>query len=162
MAEQRFESVEARGGRIVVGRLLPGSDLIGGLEAVCDGHDIRFAAINFAYGSLSRASFMFLQIPPGEERAVLVPHEVEGRVEFLGGQGLICEDERGARATHLHGSISDDRGQVLGGHFRSGENPIYNNLDYELVELLGVQLRRIFDPETNTVEMIVQEAAGNG
>lgn len=158
MAEQRFESAEARGGRIIVGRLLPGSDLIGGLEAVCNRHRIGYAAINFAYGSLSRASFMFLQVPAGEDRAVLVPHEVDRRVEFLGGQGLVCEDEHGARATHLHGSISDETGQVLGGHFRPGENPIYNNLDYQLVELLGVRLRRVHDSETGTVEMIVEEA----
>ncbi len=152
MSGKRFESVEARSGRVVVGRLLPGADLMEGLEAVCDEHKIAFAAIEFAYGSLSSARFKFLQRPEGG-RAVLVEHAVDARVEFIAGQGLVCEDGHGRRATHLHGAISDDTGTVFGGHFVPGGNPIYNNLDFMLVELVGVRLVREHDPETDTVEM---------
>ena len=153
--------VEARSttpGRLVVGRLHPGTDLIRGLEQACDEHGIRFAAVISCYGSLSAAGFKFLQIPGGESRPRLMPHRVEKRVEFMGGQGLVCETPEGSRATHLHGSISDETGVVLGGHFDSDENPVFNNMDFVLQELTDVRLIREHDPMTNTVEMRVEPA----
>jgi uncharacterized protein len=155
MTEQ-LEARASRPGRIVVGRLLPGADLIGGLEEACDAHAIRFAAILSCYGSLSAAGFKFLQRPAGVDRPTLVGHRVDERVEFMGGQGLVCEDPTGVRETHLHGSISDARGVVTGGHFVPGENPIYNNMDFVLQELLDVRLVREHDPATDTIEMRVE------
>lgn len=161
MSEGKSHTVEAIGGRTVVGRLTPGADLIGGLEAVCDLHSMKFAAIVFAYGSLSHAHFKVLQRPSGEERAVLTDLTIDSRVEFLGGQGLICRDVEDARATHLHGSVADESGVVRGGHFLKDVNPIYNNLDFALLELSGVDLLRRWDPETETIEMEVA-ASGDG
>ena len=153
----RFDAALAHGGRSVVGRLLPGSDLIHGLEEACDQYGFAYAAIVFAYGSLSSARFKVLHQPEADERPTLVPFTVEQRVEFLGGQGLICRDEAAGRATHLHGSISDHHGVVRGGHFLEGENPVYNNLDFLLFELEGVELVREWDEETATVEMVVRQ-----
>lgn len=153
--DDRLEAVAANPGRILVGRLHPGSDLIGGLERACDIHTVRFAAVVACYGSLSSARFKLLQLVPGEERPRLVGHKVDERVEFMGGQGLVCENESGRRETHLHGSISDASGAVLGGHFVPGENAVYNNMDFVLQELLGVRLVRAHDVETDTVEMRV-------
>jgi predicted DNA-binding protein with PD1-like motif len=152
---QLFSAVEAREGRIVVGRLLPGADLIRGLESVCDEHAIRFAAVVFAYGSLASASFKTLQRVPGKERPELLPRTIEDRVEFLGGQGLVCRNEQGGRETHLHGSVAKSDGVVMGGHFNPDENPIFNNMDYALAELLDVDLVRGWDEHTQTVEMTV-------
>jgi predicted DNA-binding protein with PD1-like motif len=156
-----FEARPARPGRLLVGRLHPGADMIRGLEAACDAHDVRFAAVLSCYGSLSSAGFKFLQIPEGEGRARLVGHRIDDRVEFMGGQGLICESPDGSRETHLHGSISDATGAVSGGHFVAGENPVFNNMDFVLEELLGVHLIREHDPVTDTIEMRV-EADGEG
>jgi predicted DNA-binding protein with PD1-like motif len=149
----RIDVVAAGAGRLLVGRLLPGVDLIGGLEQACAAHSVRFAAVVACYGSLSRASFRILQLPPGESRPRLIDHRVDARVEFMGGQGLVCEDGDGRRATHLHGSVSDATGVVSGGHFVAAENPVYNNMDFVLQELVGVRLVREHDPETDTVEM---------
>jgi predicted DNA-binding protein with PD1-like motif len=162
MADQRFDTVEAKAGRVIVGRLLPGPDLIEGIEAICDHHGVRFASVVFAYGSLAGAGFKFLQVPSPGERAVLTPHGIDKRMEFLAGQGLVCEDENGIRAIHLHGAVSDETGAVSGGHFERGQNPIYNNLDITLVELLGVRLVRRWDEETNTVEMQVAQLDEDG
>jgi predicted DNA-binding protein with PD1-like motif len=161
MSDERFHAAPiSQAGRKVVGRLLPGADLMGGLEAVCDRYDIRYAAVVFAYGSLSRASFKILQKPSDGSDAVLVGTEIGRRVEFMGGQGLVCRDKAGGRATHLHGSVSDESGTVQGGHFNPGENPIYNNLDFLLEELLDVELIRAHDPDTDTVEMRVRSELG--
>lgn len=159
MTAQNFATAEANSGRIVVGRLLPGADLIGGIEAMCDKHRIRFAAVSFAYGSLSSAGFKILNIASPGARAVLTPHAVDGRVEFLAGQGLVCDDGDGSRVTHLHGAISDETGTVKGGHFEKGQNPIYNNMDVMLIELLGVRLTRRWDAATQTVEMEIEQLA---
>ncbi|HEU4572233.1 MAG TPA: PPC domain-containing DNA-binding protein [Candidatus Limnocylindrales bacterium] len=153
-----FEAAETQAGRIVVGRLHPGADLIRGLEAACDAHGLRFAAVVSCYGSLSSAGFRFLKLPPGEERPRLMDHRVDERVEFMGGQGLVCERPDGSRETHLHGSISDATGAVTGGHFVAGENPVYNNMDFVLQELPGVRLVREHDPVTDTIEMRVSPA----
>jgi predicted DNA-binding protein with PD1-like motif len=153
---QRFETVEASCGRVIVGRLLPGSDLIEGIEAICDKHNIAYAAITFSYGSLASAGFKFLQVPSPGERAVLTPHNVDKRVEFLAGQGLVCDGEDG-RAIHLHGAVSDETGAVTGGHFERGQNPVYNNMDITLIELKGVRLTRRWDPDTKTIEMEVEQ-----
>jgi predicted DNA-binding protein with PD1-like motif len=153
---ETFEAAAAIGGRLIVGRLLPGADLIGGLEAACDAHGVRFAAVVSCYGSLSAAGFRFLQIPDGESHPRLVGHRVEERVEFMGGQGLVCERPDGSRETHLHGSISDSSGAVSGGHFVAGENPVFNNMDFVVQELRGVRLVREHDPVTDTIEMRVE------
>jgi hypothetical protein len=163
--ETRFNAAQAHPGKSVVGRLLPGGDLIHGLEEVCDEFELDYAAITFAYGSLSRASFQILQPTDIEDRPALAPFSMSRRVEFLGGQGLVCRDDSGNRATHLHGSVSDEQGVVRGGHFNPGENPIYNNLDFFLVELKGVTVTRVFDEETATIEMVVEQddtTAGKG
>lgn len=152
----RVEAAPARAGRIIVGRLHPGGDLIGGLEAACDEHSVEFAAVLACYGSLSSSGFKFLQIPEGEDRARLVDVFVDKRLEFMGGQGLVCVAADGSRATHLHGSVSDETGSVMGGHFTFGQNPVYNNMDFVLQELVGVRLVRTHDPVTNTVEMQVE------
>lgn len=150
------ESADARAGRIIVGRLHPGTDLVRGLEAACETHGVRFAALLSAYGSLSSAGFKFLKVPPGDERPRLMPHRMDERVEFMGGQGLVCETPDGERETHLHGSVSDATGAVLGGHFVPDENPVYNNMDFVLQELLDVSLIRAWDEATATVEMRVE------
>jgi hypothetical protein len=158
--DELFHAVEARAGRIMVGRLLPGADLIRGLENVCDKHDLRFAAVLFAYGSLASASFKTLQLPAGGVRMVLMPRTIGDRVEFLGGQGLVCRGEQGERETHLHGSIADSAGVVQGGHFNRDENPIFNNLDFALAELHDVDLVRKWDEDTQTIEMEVSQLTG--
>ena len=131
--------------------------MIQGLEAACDANAVRFAAVLACYGSLSSAGFKFLQIPAGESHPRLMPHPLARRVEFMGGQGLVCETPDGSRETHLHGSISDETGAVLGGHFDSGENPVFNNMDFVLQELLDVRLIREHDPVTDTIEMRVEQ-----
>jgi len=151
-----IEVVASRGGRTLVGRLHPGTDLIRGLEAACDAHGVRFAAVSAAYGSLSSAAFKILQVPPGESHPRLMDHRIAGRVEFMGGQGLVCATPEGARETHLHGSVSDATGAVLGGHFVPDLNPVFNNMDLVIQELLDVELVRAHDPVTNTVEMQVR------
>ena len=151
-------SAPAANGRTIVGRLLPGTDLIEGLEAACDHHGVRFAVVLACYGSLASAEFKTLQRSTAGERPSLAMRRIADQVEFMGGQGLVCERPDGSRETHLHGSIADASGQVLGGHFVPGSNPVFNNMDFALQEVQGVRLVRTHDPETDTIEMRVEAA----
>jgi predicted DNA-binding protein with PD1-like motif len=155
----QIESAASSGGRIIVGRLHPGTDLIEGLEAACDEHDVAFAAVVACYGSLAGSTFKYLRLHAGEDKPRLADEVVEKRLEFMGGQGLICVTPEGDRATHLHGSISDETGAVKGGHFVTGRNPVFNNMDFVLQELRDVRLVRAHDPVTDTVEMSVHAAS---
>lgn len=157
--EGHVESAASTGGRIIVGRLHPGTDLIGGLEAACEEHGVEFAAVLACYGSLSGSTFKYLQLHPGEDKPRLTDEVVDKRLEFMGGQGLICVAPDGDRATHLHGSISDETGAVKGGHFVVGRNRVFNNMDFVLQELRDVRLVRAHDPVTDTVEMTVEAIA---
>jgi predicted DNA-binding protein with PD1-like motif len=86
---------------------------------------------------------------------VLLPLDIDERLEFLGGQGFVCEDGDGGRDTHLHGCVADEHGVVRGGHFIKSQNPIFNNLDFAISEISGVTLTRRHDVETDTVEMVI-------
>jgi predicted DNA-binding protein with PD1-like motif len=157
-----IEVAASTGGRILVGRLHPGTDLMRGLEAACDAHQVRFAAVTACYGSLSSAAFKFLRVPTGETHPRLMDHGIAERVEFMGGQGLVCETPDGGRETHLHGSVSDATGAVLGGHFVPDGNPVFNNMDFVIQELLDVELIRAHDPVTDTREMRVRSTLAGG
>ena len=156
----RVHAAVGNSGRVIVRRLLPGVDLIGGLEGACDEFGFAYASV-VAYGSLASAEFMVLG-PEEEvgrrEEGPLVPLVVSTRVEFLGGQGLVCRDANGVRATHLHGCVADATGSIRGGHFIAGKNRVLNNVDFVLTELVGVSLTRVYDVATNTVEMIAARA----
>ena len=158
--EIRYASAEAKAGRIIQARLKPGTDLIGGIDKICEDYGIKNGMITVGIGSLRHASFKFL-IPNQELKlgsGYGDPYYLEGPIEFLGGQGLICPLEDGNRAIHLHGLLnrtSVENGKpkpdyVLGGDFGVGKdkNPILATMDLMIVELKGVNITRKYDDET--------------
>ena len=52
-----FMSAEAKMGRIIVGRILPGSDLVTGIEEICRKHGVRQAMIVGTIGSVVNPHF---------------------------------------------------------------------------------------------------------
>lgn len=151
--ETGFLSVEARKGRIIPARLMPGTDLVGGIEAVCRENRILYGYIGCAIGSLRQAAYV---IPIPAENEILGikygdPHVVEGPVEVLGGQGVICQSDKGETLIHFHASITNPTRQVFGGHFASGGNPVLATIDLIIVEVDGAKMMRRYDAETGFV-----------
>ena len=160
MSEVRFASGEGRIGRIVVGRLLPGTDLMEGLNKLCDQYNIKNGVILDCFGSLRKAVFKFLIPNPklklgsgyGE------PYTLEGPIEFLGGQGIITLGEDGTRKIHFHGLVnrtSVEGGKpkpdyVLGGDFGvpPGSNLVLATMDIVIIEINGLNITRKYDNET--------------
>lgn len=86
-------------------RLVPGQDLRAALEAALAGHSAAFVLQGI--GSLSVAQLRFA----GAGEAT----EVRGDLEILTLAGSIAPD-----GAHLHMSVSDAQGRVLGGHVAAG------------------------------------------
>lgn len=86
-------------------RLLPGQDLRAALEAALAGHSAAFVLQGI--GSLSVAQLRFA----GAEQAT----EVRGDLEILTLAGSLTPD-----GAHLHMSVSDAQGRVIGGHVAAG------------------------------------------
>lgn len=154
MAEIRYQSAEGQIGRVIAARLLPGTDLVEGVEKICNDHGIRYGLVN-CIGSLQKATFMYVvPIPEAKVKAgYTAPFELRGPIEFLGGLALVCETDDGDKNTHLHGSFSDQLDHLYGGHLVKGGNPILVTMDLVILELTGMKLLRRYDEETDLVNL---------
>lgn len=159
MNEIRYTVAEGQIGRVFIGRLLPGTDLIEGIEKICTDYDIKNGVVTTAIGSLQKAVFKYLIPNPklkigagyGE------PYELDGPIEFCSGMGLICQNENGDVNIHFHGvfNTSIKKGcekvvpdYIYGGHIEAGKNPVAATLDIMIVEIKGVDVVRKYDEET--------------
>lgn len=159
MNEIRYTVGEGQIGRILVGRLLPGTDLIEGIAKICNDYGIKNGVVSTAIGSLHKAVFKYL-IPNPELKMGAgygEPYELDGPIEFCSGMGLICQNEKGELIVHFHGvfNTSIKKGYVkvvpeymYGGHMEPGKNPVAATLDLMIVEVKGVEMVRKYDEET--------------
>ena len=88
-------------------RLTPGSDLRDALESVLERHGCRAAFVVAGIGSLQRAR---IRLAGRAE-----PDEIEGDLEILTLAGTLGPD-----GAHLHMSLADPSGRVVGGHVSRG------------------------------------------
>lgn len=135
-------------GKAVAARLLPGTDLMSGIEELCRENHISYAQISTCFGSLQKSSYHYLVSDPsvnlGANYGKL--QQKQGPIEFLNGTGLVCQRDD-AYEIHLHGTFCDDQGTVFGGHLVKGENPVYT-VDLLITEVLGMNLLRALDEES--------------
>jgi len=132
----------------VMVRVLPGQDLIEGIEDVCNHLGIRSGAIACCIGSLQKVSLMFLV--PSENKvgaAYNDPQTIPGPLQIVSAQGVIGQDN-GAVFIHMHGLLVDKTGTVHGGHLIKGETPVLITSDIVVVGIDGATLRRAYDPQT--------------
>ena len=109
--------------RVIMIRVLPGSDMIEGIEAVCKRLDIKTGA---GYSN---------------------PMDFDGPLEFLAGQGTIGQEEKGDLFIHMHGVLSDKDGNVHGGHLIKGKNPVLLTCEIMISHVEDVRMIRTYDPE---------------
>ena len=135
-------------GKVVGARLVYGTDLLEGIEELCRVNGIQSATILSCFGSFQRSGFVYLV--PSEDSPIGVKYNnlivKEGPIEFLQGTGVVCKRD-GQFEIHFHGSICDQNGNVFGGHFIKGENPVIT-VDLVLAETIDMEFQRRFDEET--------------
>jgi predicted DNA-binding protein with PD1-like motif len=144
---QRFRSVAGRPGRIISGRLLPGCDMLLGIIEMARSHHVRSAWVN-GFGSLARADFS-----PGLRPSVANPDRVDrrpnvnlsGPLEMWSGMGRLGIPDKGEPLIHFHGLVVDPEGQLYGGHFFPGDNPVYATFEVHIQEILDVEFRLKMD-----------------
>jgi len=137
-------------GQMVSARILPGGDLIHGIEKICIENGIESGTLS-VIGSLEKATFM---IPVKKDKTKMgvgysEPITITGPLEILTGKGFISKDQDSENGLfiHIHGIIGDDKGRLYGGHFLKGENPVLLTLDVVIFEFRGVSLSRDYDPD---------------
>jgi uncharacterized protein len=144
LRETSTVSEAATMGRIIVGRILPGSDLVTGIEEICRKHDVRQAMIVGTIGSVVDAQFEWVSTTENRPGTGHTSHmSIEGAGSLISGQGLVCRNEDGSELdVHIHCTITDSSGAVYGGHFPKGTVPVLSTTDVTLIEITGMRLVR--------------------
>jgi predicted DNA-binding protein with PD1-like motif len=120
-------------------RLMPGQDLKKELIAFCKAQGIQAATLICGVGSLKEA---FLRLADAQQGTLYWgPFEIVSLIGTLNGD-----------AAHLHISIADANGQVLGGHLLDG-CLIQTTAEIVLLENSRLEFRRENDPATGYHEI---------
>ena|SRR5699024_10270623 len=151
--EIRIKHATGKVTKTIVGRLLPGTDLITGIEEICKENGIKYGSIETCFGSFYRSGYLYLEPIEGAKLGVGYTdiNHVEGPVEFLGATGLICQRE-GDYEVHIHGTMCDKTGKVFGGHLVKGENPALGTVDLVINEIEGVEILRTYDEYSDSYQ----------
>jgi len=134
-----MKSVESKPGKVVLARLYEDEDL---LESITE--QAKKSRIKTGYftliGTLKRAKLGFYR----EGR--YQPIEMAGPLEITSCVGNLSI-KKGEPFTHAHISVSNDKGEVFGGHALPGCTVAATG-ELVLVETAGVNLQRKFDKKT--------------
>jgi uncharacterized protein len=123
-------------------RLSPGDDLRAAIEDVLRRRNVHAAFVIQGIGSLSVAQLRFA----GAE----APTELRGDLEIVSLAGSVSPD-----GAHLHMSVADARGQVVGGHVASGCT-VRTTAELLLALLPAHRFARKLDPATGFLELVIE------
>lgn len=122
-------------------RLLPGSDLRGSIQRYVDEHGIAAGFVGTAVGSLTDWTLRFADQTDGSRGS--------GRFEILALVGTVSQ-----HGSHLHLTLGDGSGHVLGGHLLDGCK-VYTTAEVVLVESTRHVFTRAQDGSTPWAELQV-------
>jgi len=127
-------------------RLSPGADLRAALEAEVAARSLRASFVISGIGSLSEAR---LRLAGVDE-----PNHLQGDLEILTLSGTIA-----VNGSHLHMSVADSSGRVMGGHVSRG-CIVRTTAEVLLLLLPDWSFDREFDPATGFAELVVSRRDG--
>lgn len=123
-------------------RIKPGEELRYSLESYISTHDLQGAFVVSCVGSVREA-----RIRLADSTTIVhltKPHEILALNGTLSGGG------------HLHISLSDEEGKVIGGHL-VGNAVVYTTAEVIIGELPKLSFQRQMDSETSYKELVIQE-----
>ena len=123
-------------------RLYPDQDLRETLLKFCVDRRIDAACIVTCVGSLKHAVIRFADAPDGTT--------LEGPYEIVSLVGTISR-----HGTHLHISLSDSEGNLVGGHLLNGSS-IHTTAEIVLGLIGGIAFKRKHDPRTGYKELSIE------
>ena len=115
-------------GRVAYARIAPNEDLVQGVEKVCLAEGFRNAFVRGALGSLVDSCLGTID---GKYLQIKGP-----AVEIVSLAGEVRSDEDGSLRAALTGVVADPEGNVYGGPFVPGLNPICMTFEVTLEEWL--------------------------
>jgi len=145
----RIQAVYDRASQRIAGRLTKDVDLFEGIKEVCRNFNVEAAQFQ-CLGSLKHATYV--QVIRGETEGAVKYSEKKrstSAVEILSGTGFVGYGENGELDVHFHGMIIDCDHNISGGHFLNGENPTAVTVEFILLPLEDVNLKRGIDPHWN-------------
>ncbi len=144
--------------KMVIIRVHPGADITEQIIEICRNLGITSGCITSCIGSFQRASFMVAVPMPNKIGAGYSdPIVMEGPIELVTAQGFIGTDDEGEYFVHLHGMLSDGKGNAFGGHLVKGACPILVTCEIMISVVEGLRLARKYNPE---VELNILSPAG--
>jgi len=118
-------------GRVAYARIAPNEDLVQGVEKLCLAEGFRNAFVRGALGSLVDACL------GGGDGGVV---EIKGpAVEIVSLAGEVRSSEDGSLRATLTGVVADPNGNVSGGPFIAGLNPICMTFEVTLEEWIPAE-----------------------
>ena len=115
-------------GRVAYARIAPNEDLIQGVEKLCLAEGFKNAFVRGALGSLVDACLGTLD---GKCLQIKGP-----AVEIVSLAGEVRSNDDGSLSASLSGVVADTEGNVYGGPFVAGANPICMTFEVTLEEWL--------------------------
>jgi uncharacterized protein len=146
--EVRTESMEGIPGRTISARLRPGTDLLSGIAALVQKHQIVAGALVVSFGSLSRAEVTWTEGSKSDPSQKSERLRLNGPLSFLSSQGKVGMTEEGQPLVHLHGLLADRDGKVWGGHFHEGNNTVFSTFELVIQEISGIRHTKVWDDES--------------
>jgi predicted DNA-binding protein with PD1-like motif len=131
---------EAGSGRVFVGRLAAGSDLVDEIERLCAERGVTAAWVS-VIGAVHRASFAYFD----QEERRYVPLASETHHEITGFVGNVSIRD-GKPFLHAHATFCDRDGAAVGGHLLHGCEVFAGEATVR--EMTGVELERTPDEVT--------------
>lgn len=133
--DNRVSTLEIEKSRYIVGRILPGSDLIQGIHKICIENNIESGVLQMAIGSFSKINIVHAKKSETEKMGIKYsePKKLEGPYELLSTQGLIGINGENKLEVHLHGIMVDENFEVLGGHFLESGNIVLATVELEIL-----------------------------
>lgn len=123
-------------------RLRPGQDLKKELMYYCQMHHLHAACILSAVGSLNKAH---IRLSGGKDVV-----EFQGPFEIVSLTGTL-----GTEGVHLHISLSNFEGRVIGGHLMDGSE-IFTTAEIVLLENPELLFQREIDGHTGYKELVIR------
>ncbi|WP_116134438.1 PPC domain-containing DNA-binding protein [Tropicimonas sp. IMCC34043] len=150
-------------GRFVALRLGPGDEVLGSLIDFVVAEGIAAAAIASSVGSLTQAAIRFANQP---DATWLEGHfevvSLIGTLECAApGEALNGATEPAEGGAHVHLSISDGDGRVIGGHMMLGCR-VYTTLEIVLLVLDDVGFTREHCDRSGYPELVIRPAGHSG
>uniref|UniRef100_A0A0K8RAA2 PPC domain-containing protein n=1 Tax=Ixodes ricinus TaxID=34613 RepID=A0A0K8RAA2_IXORI len=126
-------------------RLKPGDALKASLRRVISDLKLRAAFVVSCVGSVQSVTLRYASDMDGNSRT----ETRKERMEILSLTGTLSGNDRG----HLHASLGDVNGHVIGGHVIEME--IYTTAEVVIGELTDANFERVGDSETGCDELVV-------